>query len=230
MKALCSVILIVLLASHALVARAQFTVEGTVFVSDAKQALSDVRVATCDSSSRAWTDGNGYYKLHLKDRPSCLEVNVVDGVLLYSLKTSFDAWTDFIEVDFRVPPKPAEYAQLHRNEGDINPKTLSTITGEMKGGSAHAFGGRKLETSQSLRVLKKAILWGSVTTDASGDREVTISIPTDDTRARVDSTGRFEFRGIPPGLSSITAVKGPDSVSIEILLVPGLNRLNIAIK
>jgi hypothetical protein len=149
---------------------------------------------------------------------------------LYTLTALVDETADLVDINFTVPAKPTEYPQLDKGQVDINPKTLSTITGEMEGGRVTISGGAILKSTYSLRILEDAVVWGSISRTGSHADSTTVVLQPDNRQVAVDAVGRFEIPGIEPGRYSMVASTRSDTLSIDVILKRGLNRVHITIE
>ncbi len=208
--------------------QAQNVVSGHVTITDDGPPVAIAKVSDCKGGVQVWTKEDGYYEIRTRQPLSCVSAQVVDDLYVFELQAQMDSSTVTSTVDFFVPTKPSEYVQLDQKPGEINPKTLTTITGEMTGGYAVRNDGSYLDTFQKLWILDDALIWGSVTSRISDAPVMLRSLP-DGQVAYANESGHFEIT-TKPGPIVLQAIQGTDTLSVAVDMLVGLNRVTITIE
>ena len=222
-------------------AQAQTILAGRVLDLDGGKPMADVRVALCapdrtqhNTPPATWTDAHGRYTL--TDVPPgtwCVEAVYVEHDVGYVLQSPpMPVAGGALVIHFQMPTALRERLRHTMAPTDPNPKSLSTITGQLPDGFVTNAEGAALAGSRShFETYQTGLLRGRVTRNNKPLADARVLLPGTDRHTRTDPDGRFELTKITPGTHRLYIIHPPDTLKISALaLEKGLNLMHFSFR
>ncbi|MFQ5571155.1 MAG: collagen binding domain-containing protein [Rhodothermales bacterium] len=222
-------------------ARAQTTIAGRVNDLDTAGPLPGVHVMLCapdhhplDAPRQTWTDARG--RFILTDVPPgrwCVQA------VYRARKASYTVISPALPVGerplllrFEMPTALQDRLRHAMSPLDVNPKSLSTITGLLQDGYVTNADGAPLPGGRSyLESESKGILRGILRRNDHPADGALLWLPDTGQHTRTDVGGRFELTDIEPGTYRLYIVHRSDTLHIPPLEIKnGLNPVNLSFR